>query len=98
MLMRYAYRMGGESMDVRLVCDGGVERHAVEELPRLLDRRDAVMWVDVPLCDQQAVDVLSGEFGFHPIAIRDCVERNHVSKVHIFGLVPISPNTPVEAT
>jgi magnesium transporter len=71
-------------MDVRLVCDGGLERHEIEELPRLLERRDAVIWVDIPSCDQQAADVLSGVFGFHPIAVRDCVERNHVSKVHIY--------------
>ena len=75
---------GSEGMDVRLVCDAGVERHEVEELPRLLERPDAVVWLDIPVCDQQAVDVLSGVFGFHPIAVRDCVERNHVSKVHIY--------------
>ncbi len=28
--------------------------------------------------------MLSGVFGFHPIAVRDCTERNHVSKVHIY--------------
>ena len=71
-------------MDVLLVCDAGLERHQIEELPRLLERRDAVVWVDIPDCDQQAVNVLSGVFGFHPIAVRDCVERNHVSKVHIY--------------
>ncbi len=71
-------------MDVRLVCEGGLERHEIEDLPRLLQRRDAVVWVDIPICDQQAVDVLSGVFGFHPIAVRDCTERNHVSKVHIY--------------
>jgi magnesium transporter len=71
-------------MDVLLVCDSGVERHEIEELPRLLVRRDAVVWVDIPICDQQAVNVLSGVFGFHPIAVRDCTERNHVSKVHIY--------------
>jgi magnesium transporter len=71
-------------MDVRLVCATGVERHEVEELPQLLERPDAVVWVDIPVCDQQAADVLSGVFGFHPIAVRDCVERNHVSKVHIY--------------
>jgi magnesium transporter len=51
---------------------------------RLLERRDAVIWVDIPVCDQQAAYVLSEVFGFHPIAVRDCVERNHVSKVHIY--------------
>jgi magnesium transporter len=71
-------------MDVLLVCDAGVERHEIEKLPRLLERRDAVVWVDIPFCDQQSVIVLSEVFGFHPIAVRDCVERNHVSKVHIY--------------
>jgi hypothetical protein len=28
--------------------------------------------------------VLSEVFGFHPLAIRDCVERNHVAKVHAY--------------
>ena len=71
-------------MDVRLVCPEGVERHEVEELPRLLERRDAVVWVDIPLCDRAAADVLLTVFGFHQIAVRDCMERNHVSKVHIY--------------
>ncbi len=71
-------------MDVRLVCDAGVERHEVEELPQLLERRDAVVWVDISVCDREAVEVLSGVFGFHQIAVRDCVERNHVSKVHVY--------------
>jgi magnesium transporter len=71
-------------MDVRVVCDDGVQRHDVTELPRLLERQDAVIWVDIPVCDDGAVEVLSGVFGFHRIAVRDCVERNHVSKVHIY--------------
>ena len=84
LLLLLLTRKGGEGMDVRLVCDAGVERHEIEELPQLLERRDAVVWVDIPVCDQQAVNVLSGVFGFHPIAVKDCVERNHVSKVHIY--------------
>jgi hypothetical protein len=83
-MRRIVTRKGGEGMDVLLVCDAGVERHDTEELPRLLERRDAVVWVDIAVCDQQAVNVLSGVFGFHPIAVRDCTERNHVSKVHIY--------------
>jgi magnesium transporter len=71
-------------MDVLTVCDVGIERHGVMDLPRLLERQDAVIWVDIPVCDDAAVAVLSGVFGFHRIAARDCVERNHVSKVHIY--------------
>jgi Mg2+ and Co2+ transporter CorA len=29
--------------------------------------------------------VLSDVFGFHSIAVRDCVERNHVSKFHVYA-------------
>jgi magnesium transporter len=71
-------------MDVLVVSAGGIERHDVLDLPRLLERQDAVVWVDIPACDAAAVEALSGTFGFHRIAVRDCAERNHVSKVHIY--------------
>jgi hypothetical protein len=32
-------RKGVEDMDIRLVCDSGVERHQIEELPELLEGR-----------------------------------------------------------
>jgi magnesium transporter len=67
---------------VLAVCDAGVERHEVDELPDLLTREDAVIWVDIPDCDPQSTRVLDQIFGFHPVAVHDCVERNHVSKVH----------------
>jgi Mg2+ and Co2+ transporter CorA len=72
-------------MDVLVLGDGGVERHDAEELPRLLKREDALVWVDIPVCDPFASQVLSEVFGFHSIAVRDCVERNHVSKFHVYA-------------
>jgi magnesium transporter len=72
-------------MDVLVLGDGGVERHDAEELPRLLKREDALVWVDIPVCDPFASQVLSDVFGFHSIAVRDCVERNHVSKFHVYA-------------
>jgi magnesium transporter len=69
---------------VSAVCEASIEAHEVEELPQLLAREDAVIWVDIPVCDEQAVHVLNDVFAFHPIAVRDCVERNHVSKVHAY--------------
>jgi Mg2+ and Co2+ transporter CorA len=72
-------------MDVLVLCDGGVERHDAEELPRLLKREDALVWVDIPVCDPFAGHVLSEVFGFHSFAVRDCVERNHVSKFHVYA-------------
>jgi len=71
-------------MDVRLVTDQGVEERPVEELKALLDRTDGLVWVDIPNCDQEAKRVLSEVFDFHPMAVRDCFERNRVPKVHAY--------------
>jgi Mg2+ and Co2+ transporter CorA len=72
-------------MNVMLICATGVERHRPEDLPQLLQRTDGVVWVDVPACDDAAVRTLLDVFGFHRIAVRDCVERNHVSKLHVYS-------------
>jgi hypothetical protein len=54
----------------------GAEQRPVEELQMLLQRKDRLVWVDIPQCDEQAIQALTEVFGFHPLAIRDCVERN----------------------
>jgi magnesium transporter len=72
-------------MDVHLLTDGGVEEHTAEELPDLLQRGDGLVWVDVPSCDEAASHVLSEVFGFHPMAVQDCTERNHVPKAHVYA-------------
>jgi len=72
-------------VDVLVLGGGGVEWHDAEELPRLLKREHALVWVDIPVCDPFAGHVLSDVFGFHSMAVRDCVERNHVSKFHVYA-------------
>jgi Mg2+ and Co2+ transporter CorA len=72
-------------MDVLVIGDGGAERHDADELPQLLKREDALVWVDIPVGDPSAGYVLSDVFGFHSIAVRDCVERNHVAKLHVYA-------------
>jgi Mg2+ and Co2+ transporter CorA len=72
-------------MDVLLLASDGVERHPVEELASLLKRDDGLVWVDIPVCDAEAVQVLTEVFGFHPLAVRDCVERNRVPRVHAYA-------------
>jgi Mg2+ and Co2+ transporter CorA len=72
-------------VDVQVIDSVGVERHDAEELPLLLKREDALVWVDIPSCDQSARELLSEQFGFHWLAVRDCVERNHVSKFHVYA-------------
>jgi Mg2+ and Co2+ transporter CorA len=72
-------------MDVWLVSDEGVEQRSVEELQLLLQRKDRLVWVDIPECDEQATQVLTEVFGFHPLAIGDCVERNQAPKIHPYS-------------
>ena len=71
-------------IDVYLVTDSGAKTVSVEELPELLQDRDALVWVDIPRCDHTVATTLSEIFGFHDIAVRDCVERNHISKLHVY--------------
>jgi magnesium transporter len=71
-------------MDVYTISDAGIERQPAGELAQLLQQRDLLVWVDMSLCTTQDAAVLSGVFGFHELAVRDCVERNHVSKIHFY--------------
>ena len=69
-------------MDVRFISDDGVRSYPATELKALLDRPDGLVWVDVPTWDDQADHALTNVFGFHPLAIRDSINRNQVPKVH----------------
>ena len=72
-------------MDVQLIGDTRVVRHRTEELPALWERGQGLVWVDIPTCDEEAIRVLSEVFGFHRLAVRDCVERNQVPKIHAYS-------------
>ena len=72
-------------MDVWLVSDEGVERRPIEELQVLLQRKDGLVWVDIPECDEEATQALTEVFDFHPLAIRDCLQRNQVPKIHPYS-------------
>ncbi len=63
----------------------GVTDHRLEDLPELLTRDDGIVWVDVQSWDDEAAVTLTEVFCFHPLAIRDCQERNQVPKVHVYG-------------
>ncbi len=79
-------------MDVHFVSDEAIEQHRVGELEQLLARDDGLVWVDIPVCDEEAARVLREVFGFHPLAVQACIERNAVPKVrayrdHIFVIL-----------
>ena len=71
-------------MDVRLINGDGVEERSADELGELLSGGDGLVWVDIPSCDARGAQVLADVFGFHPMAIHDCVERNRVAKMHAY--------------
>jgi magnesium transporter len=71
-------------MDVRLVTRQGAQRCTPDQLGAVLTREDGFVWVDLPVGDPDAGPVLSEIFGFHPRAVRDCLERNALPKVHVY--------------
>src|SRR5919112_6530492 len=71
-------------MDVHLITEGGIEECGADDLSGLLERRQGLVWVDIPRFDAEAARVLTEGFGFHPLAIQDCENRNHVPKVHVY--------------
>jgi magnesium transporter len=71
-------------IEVRLLSEEGIEQHPVEGVGALLARDDGLVWVDIPVCDETAVRILSEVFGFHPLAVQACVERNAVPKVRAY--------------
>jgi magnesium transporter len=61
-----------------------VETHDVSDVGTLLQRDDTLIWVDVPECSDEAVQLLTDVFECHPLAVRDCTQRNRVPRVRIY--------------
>ena len=81
------YRADSGAMEVLLVTADGAEHRTSDELDELLDKARSghgVVWVDVPLWDDEAAEALVDRFGIHPRAARDCKQRNPVPKVHVY--------------
>jgi Mg2+ and Co2+ transporter CorA len=76
-------------MEIRLITSDGVERSDVAALPDLFASFENAsdprfVWVDIPSCDDNALEVLRTVFGFHPRALEDCRVRNVVPKLHLY--------------
>src|SRR4051794_39201170 len=61
-----------------------VRTRAVSDVAALLERDDTLIWVDIPECSDEAVQLLTDVFHCHPLAIRDCMQRNRVPRVRIY--------------
>jgi magnesium transporter len=73
------------AVDVLWFSSAGVERRHVGDIAFLLARDDGFLWVDIAACDAEAMVVLGEVFRFHPYAVRDCLERSRVPKVHAYS-------------
>ena len=72
-------------MELRWINDAeGVTPRELAELPDLLQRTDGFLWLDIPVWSEQAEDILANQFSFHPMAIEDCRNRNHIPRVHVY--------------
>src|SRR3954469_18574167 len=74
--------MGG--IRVLSLSAGGVVTHTLAEVEALLERPDALVWVDIPECSDEAVALLTDVLKCHPLAVRDCMQRNRVPRVRIY--------------
>jgi magnesium transporter len=71
-------------MEVYAVRQDGLSRRSPSEVPALLAAPDVTVWIDIAQCDAAAMEQLHAWFPFHSLALRDCVERNHIAKFHLY--------------
>jgi magnesium transporter len=71
-------------MKLRWIESNGVSSHDLAELPDLLKRNDGFIWLDIPVWSDEAEALLARDFGFHPMAINESRNRNHIPRVHVY--------------
>jgi Mg2+ and Co2+ transporter CorA len=72
-------------MDVWWISEAGAQRCTVDDIDDLVGRTDGWMWVDIPSFDAAVEQLFTRVFDFHPRAVQDCAQRNHVPKVHSYA-------------
>jgi Mg2+ and Co2+ transporter CorA len=71
-------------MKLRWIDSNGVSDHDLAELPALQARTDGFLWLDIPEWGDDAEAMLADEFGFHPMAISESRNRNHIPRLHVY--------------
>ena len=71
-------------MKLRWIDSNGVSDRDLAELPALRKRSDGFLWLDIPEWSGDAEAILANEFHFHPMAIAESRNRNHVPRVHVY--------------
>jgi magnesium transporter len=75
---------GRLAMKLRWIDSESVSHHDVADLPDLKKRTDGFLWLDIPEWSDEVEALLTGEFGFHPMAIAESRNRNHIPRVHVY--------------
>lgn len=71
-------------MNLRWIDSKEVTSHGLAELPDLRKRNDGFLWLDIPEWSEEAEGLLTREFHFHPMAIAESRNRNHIPRVHVY--------------
>src|SRR6185503_9474752 len=69
---------------LRWIATDSVSNHDLAELPALRQRTDGFLWLDIPEWSDEAEALLANEFHFHPMAISESRNRNHIPRVHVY--------------
>ncbi|MCD5311850.1 magnesium transporter CorA family protein [Kineosporia babensis] len=71
-------------MNVHLITVDGIHQHEPGDIAVLRQRSDGFVWVDAQAEDPRTANVLESVFQFHPLAVKDALERNRVPKMHAY--------------
>ena len=71
-------------MQLRWIDSNSVSNHDVADLPALREKTDGFLWLDIPEWSDEAEMLLKRDFGFHPMAITESRNRNHIPRVHVY--------------
>ena len=71
-------------MKLRWIDPNGVSDRDLAELSALRKRSDGFLWLDIPEWSGDAEAISANEFHFHPMAITESRNRNHVPRVHVY--------------
>src|SRR3954463_6797632 len=75
---------GRLAMKLRWIASDSVSTHELAELPALREKTDGFLWLDIPEWSNEAEILLKRDFDFHPMAITESRDRNHIPRVHVY--------------
>ncbi len=61
-----------------------METPGLAELPRHIADRSRMVWVDLEDPTDEETGVLGGIFGFHVLAVEDCMQGDHLPKINLY--------------